>query len=147
MFKTIKEFRQWLYVEKDWPRGVVYPIKAFQSFLANTLNLPSWLVFPIWYVQSAWYYRNYKPGAIFQSCSLHPCKITKFDLENDDIEGVSILDGREDSCSLSHCGVYLMEQHEIDQYVEAWNRDGERGILTIYSGSEEAADEFIKNWR
>lgn len=94
------------------------------------------------------YYEGFKLGDIYHACSLHPCITTHLDILNNDIEGKSILDGSEGHCcSLTSCGVYIMEQEEIDRYVEAWNRDGERGILAVYYGSEEAADEFLKNWR
>lgn len=95
------------------------------------------------------YWEQYrKPGVVYHSCALHPCYVTKLDIEDNSIFGKSLLDGSEGhNCSLTSCGVYMMKEEEVQRYKEAWDRDGERGILAVYYGSEKAADEFIKNWR
>lgn len=103
------------------------------------------------------YWAQYrKPGAVYHSCSLHPCYVTELDVEvrngvyyGGSIYGKSLLDGSEGhGCDLQHCGVYLMEPEEIARYKEAWDREGERGILLVYNGgNEEDADAFLKAWR
>lgn len=87
------------------------------------------------------------PGVIFESCSLHPCEVVELDVWGDDITGKSILDGSIQSCSLSHCGVCAMKPDQVKRAKEAWAREGERGLLTIYTGSDAAADQFLKDWR
>ena len=58
----------------------------------------------------------------------------------DIIYGKSLLDGSEGhGCDLQHCGVYLMDDDEVARYKAAWERDGERGIVTVYHDSEEGA--------
>lgn len=92
------------------------------------------------------FYERWPIGAIYHACSLHPCYITYVDFNS--IEGKSVLDGTElHDCSITNCGVYIMSRKEIEQYKDAWTRDGERGLMSVYYGSEQAADEFIKNWR
>jgi len=95
------------------------------------------------------YWQQYKaPGIVYHSCTLHPCYVESLDIDGDSIYGISLLDGSYGhGCSLRHCGVYMMKPDEIEQHKNAWEKDGERGLLTLYYGSEEAADEFIKNYR
>ena len=92
-------------------------------------------------------YPGFVHGAIFESCSLHPCRIVDVNVNADHLVGVSLLTGTRQGCSLRHCGVYVMSPAEVQRSVDAWERDGERGLLIIYSGSEEAADQFLKDWR
>jgi hypothetical protein len=47
-----------------------------------------------------------KPGDIFESCSYHPVLCIGVDYKNDNIWGVSLINGQYPmSCSLLHCGV------------------------------------------
>lgn len=95
------------------------------------------------------YWNQYRvPGAVYHSCSLHPCYVTELDVEfgrngrymGGSIYGKSLLDGSEGhGCDLQHCGVYLMDDDEVARYKAAWERDGERGIVTVYHDSEEGA--------
>lgn len=93
---------------------------------------------------AAWV-RTFKIGRVFHACNLHPCRITK--LGYGAVWGVSLLTGSETSCSLSSCGPYVMTKPDVARHREAWERDGERGLLTLYYGSEAAADAFIEQWR
>jgi hypothetical protein len=122
-------------------------VRDIQFFLWDDLHIPRRFVDPIQHLRKLWEFRKYKPGEIFHSCSLHPCRITKIDVNGDNIEGKSLLDGTIQNCSLSHCGVYLMSQDEIDAHYKAWDKEKERGLLILYYGNEEAADAFIKEWR
>ena len=91
-------------------------------------------------------YPGFVHGAVFESCSLHPCRIVEVNVNADHLVGVSLLTGTRQGCSLRHCGVYVMSEAEVQRRVDAWEKDGERGLLIIYTGSEEAADQFIKVW-
>jgi hypothetical protein len=96
--------------------------------------------------EEKWWSKFKLPGAVYHSCTLHPCYVT--DIDDDSIYGKSLLDGSEGhGCSRNNCGVYLMGHEEIKRYKKAWDKDGERGILSVYYGSEEAADNFMKEWR
>jgi hypothetical protein len=45
-------------------------------------------------------------GDIYEDCACHPVLCTAVDYENDDISGISLVDGSYPrSCSLRHCGV------------------------------------------
>lgn len=47
-----------------------------------------------------------KPGDIYESCSYHPVLCLGVDYKNDEIWGVSLVDGSHPrACSLLHCGV------------------------------------------
>lgn len=49
----------------------------------------------------------------YEDCAYHPCLITLLDLENDDIEGTSLIDGTSPrSCSLLNCGVVFFTEDE-----------------------------------
>lgn len=49
----------------------------------------------------------------YEDCFYHPCKITLLDFENDNIEGVSLIDGTSPrSCSLLNCGVVFFTEDE-----------------------------------
>jgi hypothetical protein len=92
------------------------------------------------------FFSRYHIGAIYEACSLHPCYITEVDFY--DISGKSILDGSEPhNCSMTSCGVFLMNKKQIKRAIEAWESKGERGLTINYYGSEELADEFMKEFR
>lgn len=49
----------------------------------------------------------------YEDCAYHPCLITILDLENDDLEGTSLIDGTSPrSCSLLNCGVEFFTEDE-----------------------------------
>jgi hypothetical protein len=62
-------------------------------------------------------------GDIYEDCFYHPVLCVSVDYENDDISGVSLIDGTYPrSCSLRHCGVRKLTVEE------AWDirRNGPR---------------------
>ena len=47
-----------------------------------------------------------KPGDIYEDCFYHPCLCVFVSLEDDEIQGISLVDGTYPrSCSVEHCGV------------------------------------------
>jgi hypothetical protein len=47
-----------------------------------------------------------KPGDIYEDCAYHPVLCVEVDYKNDEIWGISLIDGSQPrSCSVLHCGV------------------------------------------
>ena len=58
---------------------------------------------------------NIKPGDLYEDCSYHPVLCVGIDYKNDEIWGISLIDGSQPrSCSILHCGIRKLS---ID---EAW---------------------------
>lgn len=53
-----------------------------------------------------------KRGDFYEGCSYHPCMAVIVDYEDDEIAGVSLVDGTFQSCSLRSCGVLKLSQGE-----------------------------------
>jgi len=82
---------------------------------------------------------------VYRDCAYHPVKCTKSD--GDDIEGVSLVDGSKPRCcSIKHCGVVKLTIKQAMELVDIWKK-GEKAVLMYHGWTEEAADNFIKNWR
>lgn len=43
-------------------------------------------------------------GAIYEDCAFHPVLCTYSSLEDDEVRGISLIDGGVRSCSILHCG-------------------------------------------
>ena len=87
-------------------------------------------------------------GDIYEHCSYHPVRCTEIDIDNDDISGISLVNGVGPmSCSFVHCGVRKLTEQEAQQIVDLWNTGGERAVLIHRGWTEEAVDKFIKEWR
>lgn len=53
------------------------------------------------------------PGDIYEDCAFHPVLCVKVDEEEDEISGISLIDGSwPRSCSLGHCGVRKLTVEE-----------------------------------
>jgi len=51
-------------------------------------------------------YEGIGVGEVFEDCAYHPCLCVKIDAENDEIVGVSLIDGSfPRCCSIKHCGI------------------------------------------
>jgi hypothetical protein len=44
-------------------------------------------------------------GDYFESCSFHPCVCIEVDETGRNIEGISLIDGHMQNCSVIHCGI------------------------------------------
>lgn len=89
-----------------------------------------------------------KVGDIYRDCAYHPVLCTIIDEEEDIIEGKSLADGSEPrSCSFEHCGVVKLTQEEADELVEAFKKDGERGLMRAAGWPDKDIEDFMKQWR
>jgi hypothetical protein len=73
-----------------------------------------------------------KAGMIYEDCSYHPVLCTHASIEDDELEGISLLDGRIRACSMFHCGAELLTiQHvlvikkDFDGYVASRQAGGD----------------------
>ncbi len=58
-------------------------------------------------------YSQIKPGSFYEDCGFHPCVCTRVNPEDDEIQGISLVDGSYPrSCSVKHCGVQLLSFDE-----------------------------------
>jgi hypothetical protein len=56
---------------------------------------------------------EFKPGDIYEDSFYHPVLCTHVDYENDDISGISLIDGTQPrNCSLIHSGIRLLTLEE-----------------------------------
>jgi len=86
-----------------------------------------------------------KVGDAFLDCCYRPVRCTTIDEE--EIEGISILDGTECSCSIAYCVVSKINEEEVLATVAAFEKDGERGLMRLRGWTEESIDNFMKEWR
>lgn len=60
---------------------------------------------------------QFAPGDIYEDCAEHPCLCIGVSEEDDEIWGISLIDGSYPrACSLAHCGVEKLTPQE------AWDR-------------------------
>lgn len=59
-------------------------------------------------------------GDFFESCNFHPCLCSELDRDGQDVEGISLVDGRLVNCSIRHCGLRRLS---VDEAI-AWKRGG-----------------------
>ena len=58
-------------------------------------------------------YSEIKRGDFYEDCAFHPCICTSVNAENDEILGISLVDGSfPRACSVQHCGVQLLTLEE-----------------------------------
>lgn len=90
---------------------------------------------------------------IFEACNYHPCRITYKGFSYQDlygafVEGVSLLDGRQVSCSVLNCGVQPLTSEQADRRKAAWERGGDKAlVIECRDWTEQQYDEFEKEWR
>ena len=66
-----------------------------------------------------------QPGALsvgdyFESCSFHPCLVTKVDATGVQVEGTSLVNGTVHHCNVRHCGLRSLSVEEANR----WKLDG-----------------------
>lgn len=54
-------------------------------------------------------FKNLKPGVIIQNCTGHLGVVVNVDKENEDVTSISLFNGELYSCSIFHCGVWVVE--------------------------------------
>ena len=52
------------------------------------------------------------PGDFYEDCRYHPMLCIAVDEDEDDLDGISLIDGFIGSCSLTHCGVQSLTFEE-----------------------------------
>lgn len=66
-------------------------------------------------------------GEYFESCSFHPCLCIEIDDTGRNIEGISLVDGSIQSCSVIHCGLRKLTFAEAVH----WKKEGPQEIGDI----------------
>jgi hypothetical protein len=103
-------------------------------------------VVAVQYVKNLLFSSEIRVNDIYTDCSYHPVKCTLS--WGDDLEGISLIDGSSPRCcSRMCCGPRKISQKEADQLIEAFKKDGERGLMRLNGWSEEAIEKFMKEWR
>lgn len=79
--------------------------------------------------------RVQEPGSVrvgdyFESCSFHPCLCIEVDETGRNIEGISLVDGRIQNCSVVHCGIRTLTLREAIQWKLAGPKDCSEEIGT-----------------
>jgi hypothetical protein len=58
-------------------------------------------------------YDQIKPGDIYEDCAFHPCLCISVNATEDELLGISLVDGSYPrACSIAHCGVLLLSIEE-----------------------------------
>lgn len=59
-------------------------------------------------------YKQIGPGDFFEDCAYHPCICVSVNAEDDEILGISLVDGSYPrACSVKHCGLQLLSLEEV----------------------------------
>ena len=66
-------------------------------------------------------------GDYYESCSFHPCICIEIDETGRNIEGISLVDGGIQSCSVIYCGLRKLTLEEAI----TWKKDGPKEIDDI----------------
>lgn len=53
------------------------------------------------------------PGVIFEDCGFHPVLCTLGSVEEDELQGISLIDGQIRTCSMVHCGPELLSLGQV----------------------------------
>lgn len=90
--------------------------------------------------------KRIRVGDIFESCDYHPLRCTYVNYYADDIRGVSLISGKEGCCSIWHCGVYRLTNERAQQLIDAYNAEGEVGLMVASGWTLADANQFMKDW-
>lgn len=63
-----------------------------------------------------------------------------------DVEGISLINATEGGCSVNHCAPKKITTEEAVKLKQVWAQ-GERAVMIYKGWTEEAADQFMKDWR
>lgn len=74
-------------------------------------------------------------GVMVEGCSLHVGPIVKIDRKDDYVMHKSLFDGVERGCSMSHCGVVVMSQEDVDVRMKLWNDGGLEALNKFFQES------------
>jgi len=66
---------------------------------------------------------DWRVGDIYEDCSSHPVLCVRVSYEEDDLQGISLIDGSYPrSCSMRHCGVRKLTVAEAWAIRTTWHR-------------------------
>ena len=91
-----------------------------------------------------------KRGTIYLHCSLYPIRCTRISRAVDDISGISLMHktaGEGWSCSIRNCRPERLTQVQAEALIKAWKEGGERAAMKWRGYTDEAIDQFFKEWR
>ena len=117
---------------KNLPGDILYEI---QWFLSRRTDLPRWAIYPIRSYKDWLVVRQFPVGTVVEDCSYHPGIIIKVDSQGD-ITVKSLINGREGNCSLFHCGIVKLNEHEVEVRKEAYAKGGTKGLLRLVGWSD-----------
>jgi hypothetical protein len=80
----------------------------------------------------------------FEDCSFHPCVITTISINNDHIEGASLVtDSSLSACSLSHCGVVFFSEAEAIRRAEYIRYNGMDKYHEVYDSLSDSSQKDV----
>lgn len=82
-------------------------------------------------------------GDFFEGCSFHPLLCFAVDYEMDSLDGISIVDGSVQSCSIFHCGVRKLTPREA----MTWRFRGPQDIGEGYSDPQTEWGPELQWWK
>ena len=85
-----------------------------------------------------------KVGMFVEDCRYHPCVVTERDHVNFDFRCTSLVSGRPNGCSMSHCGPVPLSKTEAYERADCMKQHGMEAYLRRYCGYNDAA---IDDWR
>lgn len=74
-------------------------------------------------------------GVIVEGCSLHVGPIVKIDRDDNYLCYRSLFDNVERGCSMTHCGVDVMTQDDVDLRMKLWQDGGQKALNQYYEES------------
>ena len=113
--------------------------------LYNTYGLLRWWVHPVRAFKDWRRYLEIPVGSIVEDCGNHPMLVLSND--GDSVDGIRLTTGLEFSCSLFHCGLFVLTPEEIKLRLKTFHQDGERGLAMLNGWTSEGYSKFVRDWR
>lgn len=113
------------------PSDIMWEIRHFLELR----GVPRWVLYPIRSYKDWEHYRQFPVGTVVEDCSYHPGVIVKN--VKGDVDVKSLIDGNVRSCSLFHCGIIKLNEHEVEVRKEAYAKGGTKGLLRLVGWSDE----------
>ncbi len=90
--------------------------------------------------------KSFPVGTLVEDCRYHPCIVTE-NTEDGDIEVLSFASLKLSFCSLFHCGVTKLTPKELNERIDIYHKDGEKGLVINSGWTEKDWEAFEKEWR
>ncbi len=75
---------------------------------------------------------NIKIGDIIEGCDLHIGVVVEVDYKSDHVRHKSFFDNATHTCSLNHCGVFVVPVDEVEMKRRVFKEDGMAGITRLW---------------